>query len=89
MLIHLPSVASYLDPMTRNCYAAYQMGGHDKDSATPLEHCSQDWYKALSQRDRTIVKWFIRKEQKTSRKEIKHFTLRRVLYNLAIWKNYK
>jgi len=44
MLIHLPSVASYIDTDSFNMFAAYQRGGYDKDSATPLVTCSQTWF---------------------------------------------
>lgn len=89
MLIHLPSVASYIDTNSFNMFAAYQKGGYDKDSATPLITCSSTWFNSLSARDRSIVRRILREQEQTSRSRIKHFTLRRLIYNLAIWKTYK
>ena len=89
MLIHLPSAASYLDTHSFQIFAAYQLGGYDRDSAIPLINCSQSWWRALSDRDRSIVRRILRSQKQTSRRWIKHFTLRRLIYNLAVWKTYK
>ena len=89
MLIHLPSAASYLDTHSFTTFAAYQNGGYDRDSAIPLINCSQSWWRALSDRDRSIVRRILRSQKQTSRSWIKHFTLRRLIYNLAVWKTYK
>jgi hypothetical protein len=89
MLIHLPSAASYLDTHSFTTYAAYQQGGYDPDSAIPLSNCSRSWWAALSARDHSIVRRILRSQKQTSRIWIKHFTLRRLIYNLAVWKTYK
>lgn len=89
MFIHLPSVASYLDSYSLNTFAAYEQGGYDADSAIHLIKCSQTWWRALSVRDRAIVKRILRSEKQSSRYWIKHFSIRRLIYNLAIWKTYK
>lgn len=55
MLIHLPSVASYIDTNDALVYAAYQNGDVDLDSATSVSECSPDWIGALSREDREKV----------------------------------
>ncbi len=55
MLIHLPSVASFIDTSDAIVYAAYQNGNVDHDSATSIADCSENWFALLSPRDAEIV----------------------------------
>jgi hypothetical protein len=55
MLIHLPSVASFIDTSDALVYAAYQNGNVDHDSATSIADCSEVWFSLLSHRDAEIV----------------------------------
>lgn len=55
MLIHLPSVASFIDTSDAIVYAAYQNGNVDHDSATSIADCSETWFSLLSSRDAEIV----------------------------------
>lgn len=55
MLIHLPSVASFIDSTDAIVYAAYQNGSVDADSATHVSDCSEHFNQCLSQEDRNII----------------------------------
>lgn len=55
MLVHLPSVASYIDTTDALVYAAYQKGGVDPDSAQPISECSSTFLDLLSPQDAQIV----------------------------------
>lgn len=55
MLIHLPSVASFIDSTDAIVYAAYQNGRVDADSATHISDCSENFQRLLSAEDRYIV----------------------------------
>lgn len=55
MLIHLPSVASFIDTSDALVYAAYQNGGFDSDSATHISDCSDTFQNLLSPEDRYVV----------------------------------
>lgn len=55
MLIHLPSVASYIDTSDALVYAGYQNGNVDYDSAMSVADCSENWFNCLSKSDREIV----------------------------------
>lgn len=55
MLIHLPSVASYIDSTDALVYAAYQNGRVDTDSATHVSECSETFQRCLSAEDRYVI----------------------------------
>jgi hypothetical protein len=59
MLIHLPSVASFIDTSDALVYAAYQNGNVDHDSATSIADCSEVWFSLLSHRDAEIVEIYL------------------------------
>lgn len=56
MIITLNSVGSVLDTETGITYAAYQKGGYDPDSEVHIDDCCQEWYDALSDEDRLLIK---------------------------------
>lgn len=55
MLIHLPSVASYIDSTDAIIYAAYQNGKVDSDSAIHVSDCSENFQRCLSPEDRYVI----------------------------------
>jgi hypothetical protein len=55
MLIHLKSVASFIDTTDALIYAAYSNGNVDHDSARTISECSKTWYDSLSPGDKEVV----------------------------------
>jgi len=55
MLVHLPSVASYIDTTDALVYAAYQRGGVDTDSARHVSECSNTFHSLLTTEEREII----------------------------------